>query len=161
MPTLDSPIPTPATDAVRVFAIYDREHDEDLVDQLVEESLQSTLGFVVSGQSVSRAATDHWDETLRHSIQQADQVIVICGETTDQSVRVAAELRIAQEEKRPYFLLWGRREPMCTRPSTASSTDSMYSWTPEILRYQILTVRRLAEADERTAERARAAAAAS
>jgi hypothetical protein len=50
---------------------------------------------------------------------------------------------MAQEEDRPYVLLWGRREPMCKKPTTARPADSMYSWTPEILRDQILMHRRL------------------
>lgn len=57
--------------------------------------------------------------------------------------RMGAELRIAQEENRPYVLLWGRRKPMCTRPATARPADSMYSWTLAILQDQILGHRRL------------------
>jgi hypothetical protein len=57
-------------------------------------------------------------------------------------MHVSAELRIAQEEQKPYFLLWGRREHMCTRPVGAKPKDSMYSWTREILHDQIaLTLR--------------------
>ena len=77
-------------------------------------------------------------------IREADQVIVICGEHTELSGRVAAELRVAQEEDRPYVLLWGRREPMCKKPWTAKPSDTMYSWTPEILQNQIFMQRRLA-----------------
>ena len=42
---------------------------------------------------------------------------------------MAAELRIAQEEEKPYLLLWGRREMMCTKPHGARSSDAMYRWT--------------------------------
>ena len=84
-----------ASDTVRVFVIYDREQDEDLMKQLVEQASRATLAFEISGRSVVRSSTDHWDEGPRRSIQEADQVIVICGPHTDQSVRVAAELRIA------------------------------------------------------------------
>lgn len=146
------------TNKVRIFVSYDREHDEDLLDRLVEQTSRATSGFEISGQSTTRYPTDLWDERLRRSIREADQVIVICGQHTDRSGRVNAELRMAQEEKRPYFLLWGRREPMCTRPPTANPADSMYSWTPEILENQILTLRRLAESDERAAERGRGTA---
>ena len=55
---------------------------------------------------------------------------------------------IAREEERPYFLLWGRRELMCTKPTTAKSADAMYSWTWEILQSQILTIRRGAPSNE-------------
>jgi len=50
---------------------------------------------------------------------------------------MAAELRIIHEEGKPYLLLWGRRERMCTKPEGAKSTDVMYSWTREILERQM------------------------
>ena len=62
---------------------------------------------------------------------------MICGEHTNDSARVAAELRMAQEEGKPYMLLWGRRERMCTKPSGARPSDAMYSWTPDVLENQI------------------------
>jgi hypothetical protein len=128
---------------VRIFVSYDREHDADLLDRLLEDASEATSAFKISGHSAIRSPTDHWDEGLRRSIQEADQVVVICGEHTELSGRMAAELRVAQEEDRPYVLLWGRREPMCKKPATARPADSMYSWTPEILRDQILMHRRL------------------
>ena len=93
--------------------------------------------------SAKRTVTAGLRFGLRRSIQGADQVVVICGVHTELSGRMAAELRIAQEQGRPYVLLWGRREPMCKKPTTARPADSMYSWTPEILRNQILMHRRL------------------
>jgi hypothetical protein len=132
-----------STTKVRIFVSYDREHDADLLDRLVEDASAATSTFEISGHSAIRSPTDHWDEGLRRSIQEADQVVVICGEHTELSGRMAAELRIAREEDRPYVLLWGRREPMCKKPTTASPADTMYSWTPEILRNQILMHRRL------------------
>jgi hypothetical protein len=146
------------TERVRIFVSYDREHDADLLDRLVEQASKATSVFEISGRSMSRSPTDLWDEGLRRAIREADQVAVICGEHTDCSGRVGAELRIAQEEERPYFLLWGRREPMCTKPTTARPVDSMYSWTWEILQNQILTIRRLAGSSERVAELSRAKA---
>ena len=142
----------PCIRKVRIFVSYDREHDADLLDRLVEQASSGMSGFEISGQSTTRCPTDHWDAALRGKIRNADQVIVICGEHTDASGRVGAELRTAQEEDRPYVLLWGRREPMCTKPTTARPADSMYSWTPDILEAEISTRRRLAESDQRVAE---------
>ena len=43
----------------------------------------------------------------------------------------------------PYFLLWGRRELMCTKPISAKNDDGIYSWTPQILADQlVVTMRR-------------------
>jgi hypothetical protein len=97
---------------VRIFMSFDRDNDEDLHDLLLEQSRTQCSGFEISARSETAAMTDRWDERVRHQISQADEVIVICGEHTASSVRVKAELRIAQEEQKPYFLLWGRRERM-------------------------------------------------
>jgi len=137
-----------ATEKVRVFVSYDREHDGDLHDLLVEQASKATSGFEISARSRDRAPMDLGDEGLRREIREADEVIIICGEHTDCSERVGTELRIAREEERPYFLLWGRRELMCTKPTTAKPADAMYSWTWEILQSQILTIRRGAPSNE-------------
>jgi hypothetical protein len=127
---------------VRIFASFDLENDQDLPDLLLEQSLRRCSGFEISARSETATMTDGWDERVRRQISEADEVIVICGEHTASSVRVSAELRVAQEEEKPYFLLWGRRERMCTRPAGSKRDDSMYSWTWEILQDQILTTLR-------------------
>ena len=58
-----------------------------------------------------------------------DLIIVICGEHTDKAKGVAAELTITREEQKPYFLLWGRPNRECKRPTTALRTDKIYEWT--------------------------------
>ena len=126
------------SDPIRVFVSYDREHDGDLHDRLVEQASKLTFGFEISARSRARVPTDRWDEGLRREIREADEVIIICGEHTDCSERVGIELRIAQEEKRPYFLLWGRRELMCTKPVGAKPADGMFSWTSQFLHEQIM-----------------------
>ena len=122
---------------VRVFLSFDVDHDADLGDLLCEQSRRGGSGFLVSARSEAGMTTDRWCEAARRRIRDADQVIVICGEHTEDSVRVSSELSIAQEEKKPYFLLWGRRERMCTMPARATRAGCMYSWTWEILLQQI------------------------
>lgn len=145
-----------ATAEIRVFVSYDREHDRDLHDLLAVQARKAASGFEISARSKAQAPTALGDEGLRREIREADAVITICGEHTDCSEHMGTELRIAREEKRPYFLLWGRRELMCTKPTTAKSADGMYSWTWEILQSQILTLRRAAGSNERLAELSRA-----
>jgi hypothetical protein len=58
---------------------------------------------------------------------------------------------MAQEEQTPYFLLWGRRERMCTKPLSAKRIEGMYSWTSEILQSQILLTLRNARWDAKAA----------
>jgi len=130
---------------VRIFMSFDLDHDQDLHDLLLEQSLRRASGFEIAARSEARTMTDLWDEKLRRRICEADEVIVICGEHTADSPRVSAELRIAQEEQKPYFLLWGRRESMCTKPVGSKRDEGMYSWTWEILQNQIVTTLRQAE----------------
>ena len=129
---------------VNVFVSYDLEHDSDLYDLLLEQSEDSSLGFEVSGRSEPSTPKDPERAGLRRRIREADQVIVICGEHTDASMGVFSELRIAQEERKPYFLLWGRRDSMCTKPTGAKTSEGMYSWTSRILQDQITLMARSA-----------------
>ena len=133
---------------VGIFVSFDVDHDGDLTERLVEESRRPGSGFRISARSHPGTTAASWDERVRRRIREADEVIVICGEHTDASVQVSAEVRIAQEEETPYFLLWGRRELMCTRPTGSRPGDSMYSWTAGILREQIGIALRKAQSQE-------------
>ena len=136
---------------IRVFVSYDPASDGDLYDLLMSQASLTGARFEVSARSSSRFRTDA-DGALRRAIRESDQVIILCGEHTDCSQSVGAELRIAKEEERPYLLLWGRRQTMCTKPITAKPADVMYSWTSEILEYQLLSVLRSAWTNEQLAE---------
>ncbi len=81
--------------------------------------------------------TETWVAQVRLRITAADEVVVICGEHTDDSPRVSAELKIAQEERKPYVLLWGRREKMCKKPQSARGMDGIYGWTAGVLERQL------------------------
>ena len=127
---------------INIVVSFDLEHDADLYDLLLEQSANASLGFEVSGRSEASNLKDPEGAGLRRRIREADQVIVICGEHTDGSMGVFAELRIAQEEQKPYFLLWGRRDSMCTKPTGAKASEGMYSWTSQILQDQVTVMTR-------------------
>jgi hypothetical protein len=128
---------------VRVFVSFDPEHDERLCTTLLEQSRLAASGFEVVGFSDRLVETGLCNEELRQRIGEADQLIVICGEHTEASPSMFAELRIAREERTPHFFLWGQRELVCTRPMGAEPTDAMYSWTPEILLERLAYTRRV------------------
>jgi hypothetical protein len=130
-----------------VFVSFDLEHDAELYELLVAQSRTPSSGFTVVGGSERSTTTDVWTERVRVQIREADQVIIICGEHTETSGSMGAELLIAQQEETPYLLLWGRRANMCTKPSGAKSSEGMYSWTQEILQDQIAFMLRNARAD--------------
>ncbi len=127
---------------IRIFVSFDGDHDADLHDLLHAESTRPDSAFEFSARSQGGAMTEAWTATSRTRIRAADEVVVICSEHTNASPRVAAELRIAQEEEKPYLLLWGRRELMCTKPEGAKPSDAMYSWTRNILESQMSQVLR-------------------
>lgn len=138
-----------------VYVSFDVEHDRELYERLLVQS--GGAGFIVSGRS-ELLGTTFAGVQIRPLIRDADQLIVICGEHTELSACMATELRIAQEEGRPYFLLWGRRGSMCKKPVGARSADGMYSWTREILQDQVscgLRRSRALAASERTRGSAR------
>ena len=132
---------------VHVFVSFDFQHDEDLYELLLAQSKAPSSGFSVLGGSKRATTTNLESESLRGRIREADQVIVICGEHTETSTRVSAELELAQQERTPYFLLWGRRDLMCTKPTGAKPAEGMYSWTRRILQDQITFTSRKAAAD--------------
>ena len=115
--------------ASRVFTSFDYDHDDDLRILFVGQSKHDDTPFVLADWSVKEHMTGDWKEKVRTRIRQVDQVVVICGEFTHTATGVAVELKIAQEEKKPYFLLKGRREKTCTKPTTALSGDKIYDWT--------------------------------
>ena len=118
---------------VRVFLSFDVEHDRDLGDQLADQSRRRGSGFSVASRSEPGAMTERWQAGVRRRVRDADEVIVICGEHTATSERVNTEMRIAREEQKPYLLLWGRRERMCSMPVGVKRTACMYTWTWETL----------------------------
>ena len=100
---------------LQIFVSFDIENDQELYELLLDQSRVPNSGFSVSGGSERVLNAELRGDRLRRRIREADQMIVICGEHTESSTRVGAELDIAREEGTPYFLLWGRREMMCTK----------------------------------------------
>jgi hypothetical protein len=132
---------------IDVFVSFDLDHDADLYELLLAQSGAAGFGFAVSGCSEFLTGTDLWSDSVRRRIREADQMIVICGEHTEASTTINAELSIARQEQTPYILLWGRRETMCTKPTGAKPAEGMYSWTQQILQDRIDFTLRSARAD--------------
>ena len=137
-------VPVSLVSGTRVFASFDAVHDWDLYERLLAEAGEAGLGITVSGASEPFAATEDWSRGARWRIRGVERVLVICGEQTDGSMGVAEELRIAREEGKPYLLLWGRRDLMCTKPAGAKSSEGMYTWTASTLQEQFALMNRVA-----------------
>jgi hypothetical protein len=112
----------------RVFISFDYDHDSNLKDLLVGQSKHPDTPFELADWSIKEPQTGDWKEKARKRIKVVDQMIVLCGQHTDTATGVSAEIRLAREESKPYFLLKGYRDATCKWP-VAASTDKMYNWT--------------------------------
>lgn len=113
----------------RTFISFDYDNDSDLKILLVGQSKHADSPFEIADWSVKEHITGDWKERVRTRIKSVDVVCVICGEHTDTATGVSAELTIAQEEGKPYFLLQGRANKTCKKPKGALSSEKMYGWT--------------------------------
>lgn len=113
----------------RTFISFDYDNDSDLKMLLVGQSKNPDSPFEIIDMSIKETIAKEWKENARRRIKGCDVVIVICGQTTNKASGVSAELKIAQEEGIPYFLLHGRKDKNCLKPIAAKSTDKIYDWT--------------------------------
>lgn len=121
----------------RTFISFDFDHDEDLRNLLVGQAKNPDSSFSILNWSIKEPLTGNWKEKVRDRIRRTDLTIVICGEWTHTATGVADELKITQEESKPYFLLWGRNGKDCTKPTSALPSDKIYSWTWDNLKLLI------------------------
>ena len=113
----------------RVFISFDYDHDDDIKTLLVGQAKLKDSPFDFTDASVKEHITGDWKEKVKRRLNNCDQMIVLCGQQTNTAAGVAAELEIAQEINLPYFLLWGRSEGTCTKPTSANTEDKIYEWS--------------------------------
>ena len=113
----------------RVFISFDYDNDEDIKIMLAGQAKLTDSPFDFTDASVKEHMTGDWKEKVKRRFGNCDQVIILCGTSTHTATGVAAELEIAKEIKKPYFLLNGRSGKTCYKPTSASSTDKIYDWT--------------------------------
>lgn len=112
-----------------IFISFDYDNDEFLRTALVGQSKHPDSPFDISDRSIKEPLDGNWKEKAKGRIERADLMIVLCGEKTHMAAGIAAEVKLAQELEKPYFLLWGYSDKTCTKPITALSTDKIYKWT--------------------------------
>ena len=113
----------------RVFIGFDVDHDEDAKILLAEQARLPDSPFDITDASVREPHTGDWGDKVRRRMDDIDVVIVLCGEHAYLAKGMAAELTIAQEKNKPYFLLTAYAHKTCTRPTSAMSSDKVYEWT--------------------------------
>lgn len=117
----------------RAFISFDYDNDADLKTLLAGQAKHPDTPFAIADWSI-KVASVGWKEDARRRIRASDVVIVICGAKTHLATGVAVELAIAKEEGIPYFLLSGRSNGTYTKPTSASASDKVYTWTWENLK---------------------------
>ena len=113
----------------RVFISFDYDYDSDLKNLLVGQAKNEDSPFEIADWSVKEELSGDWKQKVREKIRKVDVVVVICGEHTDTTSGVNTEVKITQEEEKPYFLLWGRSGKQCKKPKAAKASDKIYRWT--------------------------------
>jgi len=113
----------------RVFTSFDFDNDDDLRVMLLGQAANSDSPFEIADWSLKEPFTGDWVEKIRPRIRAVEQVAVICGHDTDKAVGVSAEIELAREEKKPYFLLGGRASGVNRKPAAALAADKIYDWT--------------------------------
>ena len=124
-----------------VFISFDYDNDKDLRGDLVAQAERSDSPFSITDWSVNEPFDEKWREKVRGLIDRADLTIVICGEHTHQAKGVEVEVTMVQQAGKPYFLLKGRRNKMCTRPKSAPKRKKVHPWTWPTLRELIANAR--------------------
>ena len=114
---------------IPVFVSFDFDHDEGLKHLLIGQAKNPDTPFTVVDHSVKEALLGDWKAKVRTRIRRAEQVIVLCGEHAHTASGIDVEITIAREERKPYFLLRGFSDKVCTRPRAANPSEKMYDWT--------------------------------
>jgi hypothetical protein len=113
----------------RAFISFDIDNDAGTKVMLAGQAKHDDSPFDFQDASVTYHLTGEWKEKVRRRMDNIDVVIVLCGEKTHTAAGVAAELTIAQEKSKEYFLLQAYADKNCTKPTSAKAGDKMYSWT--------------------------------
>ena len=113
----------------RAFISFDYDHDENAKLMLAGQAKHPDTPFDFTDASVKDHLTGDWKEKVRRRMDNIDVVIVLCGQSTHAASGVAAELTIAREKRKPYFLLAAYSDKNCTKPSSAQAGDKVYKWT--------------------------------
>ncbi len=112
-----------------MFISFDYDNDSALKELLVGQAKHDDSPFELADWSIKEHIDENWKAKAKTRIKQVDVIIVMCGLNTNTATGVSAELKIAQAEKVPYFLLAGYKDKTNIKPTAALATDKLYKWT--------------------------------
>ena len=114
--------------SIPTFISFDADYDEDLKNALNGQAKMKDSPFSIINWSIKEPFKTNWKERVRDRMKHARVMAVICGEHTDKAEGVSVEIRMAREERIPYFLLRGRPDKQCVKPTAALASDKIYTW---------------------------------
>lgn len=118
----------------RAFISFDFDNDEGAKKVLAGQSAHPDTPFEFKDASVKVHLSGDWKDKVRARMDSIDVVIVLCGQSTHLASGVAAELTIAREMCKDYFLLAAYSDRTCTKPTSAQAGDKVYNWMWENLK---------------------------
>jgi len=117
------------TNKKRVFISFDYDNDSTIKDFLVGQSKHPDTPFEFADWSIKEHLTGNWEQKAQGRMRNVDVICILCGTRTHTATGVSAELRIAQQQRIPYFFLAAYSDQNCTKPIGALQTDKLYTWT--------------------------------
>lgn len=117
----------------RVFISFDFDNDLSQKNLLVGQAKNPDSPFELADWSSKEHLTGDWKAKIKAKMAYVDVVCVLCGKNMATATGVSNEIEIAQEIKKPYFLLEAYSTGH-TRPKAAKATDKVYEWTWENLK---------------------------
>jgi hypothetical protein len=121
----------------RVFISFDYDNDVNAKIMLAGQAKLPDSPFDFKDASIKDHLNGDWKEKVKQRMDNVDIVVVLCGEKTHTATGVSAELGIAKEKGKDYFLLAAYSDKSCTKPTTALSGDKIYKWTWDNLKLLI------------------------
>lgn len=112
----------------RAFISFDVDNDDKVKIMLTGQAKLPDSPFDFKDNSVKEHLTGDWKEKVKNRMDNVDVVIVLCGKMTHTASGVSAELSIAKEKDKPYFLLAAYPKGY-TKPTSATKSDKIYQWT--------------------------------
>ena len=113
----------------KVFISFDIDNDARAKDLLAGQAKNPDSPFEFKDNSVKSHLSGDWKQKVYRRMDNIDVVVILCGTKTHTANGVAAELLIAKEKNKPYFLLAAYSDKICTQPTSASTSDKIYNWT--------------------------------
>jgi hypothetical protein len=113
----------------RAFVSFDYDNDGTVKMYLAGQAKNPDSPFDFKDNSITAHLTGDWEQKVRRRMENIDVVIVLCGTKTHTAKGVAAELRIAKDLNKKYFLLAAYSDKSCTKPTSAAVNDKVYNWT--------------------------------